>query len=475
VEAGISNASLLASLISDQDSYTGSESIKIKSPDVIIVSGDIILGSTDPVNSATIIEKQYEEAREFLNQMVEHFLNGNKHRLVVVPGNHDVDWKYSTESMSPIERSKVFDSSDKVKSQYLRGALSHTSKIRWNWRDLSFYEITDLDKYSKRFDAFARFYHALYEGKRVYSLDPAKQQDIFDLPELNIAIVAYNSCYENDHLQFVGDIHPDCIADTKLAIREFRKKGRLILATWHHNTKGSPYEVNYMDNAHLKSFINSGISVGFHGHQHKTEIISEFSDVVEQKKVIVFSAGTLCAGPKELPTGNNRQYNLVEIVWDDGSPELAITLHTREKTDTSTFNNPIWKAGKIDSNLISYYKVNVDKPEPAEMEISLLEIERKMKNGFTGEAIKDLLTLDLENPFVRKFLVQCLIQEGDSRLALEIFSKPTTDQEFILALQSAIQNGDKAAMGSLLVEASSFNSADATLAILVRKVEAILQ
>ncbi len=323
MEAGISNSSLLASLVTDQDSYTRSEPVQIKSPDLIIVSGDIILGSADPVNSADIIAKQYEEAREFLNRMVEHFLNGNKRGLVVVPGNHDVDWKYSKESMTVIERNEIFDSADKVKSQYLRGALSHTSKIRWNWRDLSFYEITDLEKYAKRFKAFATFYEALYEGTRSFSLDPAEQQDIFDLPELGITVIAYNSCYGNDHLQFVGDIHPDCIANTKLAIRDFRKKGRLILATWHHNTKGSPYEVNYMDNAHLKSFINSGISLGFHGHQHKTEVIHEFSDVIEQKKVIVFSAGTLCAGPSELPTGNNRQYNLIEVVWDDESPNFG--------------------------------------------------------------------------------------------------------------------------------------------------------
>ncbi len=156
-------------------------------------------------------------------------------------------------------------------------------------------------------------------------------------------------------------------------------------------------------------------------------------------------------------------------------PILAITLHTREKTDTSTFDNPIWKAGRIDSNLVSYYRINIEKPEQAELEISLLEIERKMKSGLTDEAIRDLLTLDLEDPFVRKFLVECIIQEGNLTLALEIFSKPNTDQEFILALQSAIQNGDKSAMQNLLVQAAAFNSTDATLGVLVRKVRAILQ
>jgi predicted MPP superfamily phosphohydrolase len=41
----ITNASLLASLVTDKDKYTTGEDPKIKAPDLIIVSGDVIRGS----------------------------------------------------------------------------------------------------------------------------------------------------------------------------------------------------------------------------------------------------------------------------------------------------------------------------------------------------------------------------------------------------------------------------------------------
>ncbi len=61
----ISNSSLLASLVNDRDKYTSSEVPKIKQPDLIIVSGDVIRGSIKPDGSDTEVQGQYDEAIEF--------------------------------------------------------------------------------------------------------------------------------------------------------------------------------------------------------------------------------------------------------------------------------------------------------------------------------------------------------------------------------------------------------------------------
>ncbi len=196
--------------------------------------------------------------------------------------------------MEKIDSAKVFDEKNTLKWEILKEALNQNSITRWSWKDLSFYKITDTEKYKKRLEAFANFYTMFYGGEREYSIDPKEQYDIFDFPEFNLTITAFNSCHNNDHLRLVGDIHPECIANVNLKLRALQKKGRFVLSTWHHNTKGLPYDSNYMDNSRLKNFIDSGISIGFHGHQHKTELIHEFSDVIEQKKIIVFSAGTSC-------------------------------------------------------------------------------------------------------------------------------------------------------------------------------------
>lgn len=469
----ISNIALLSSLLKDKDRYTISEEPQIKSPDIIIVSGDIIRGSTKPTGSEAEVQNQYAEAFSFLNDLTKHLLEGNKNRIVLIPGNHDIDWKMSRESMEKIDGSTIFDDKNNLKGEILKEALNQNSHTRWSWRDLSFYKITDVEKYNKKLEAFANFYTSFYEGKRQYSIDPREQYDVFDFPEFNLTIASFNSCYNNDHLRLVGDIHPECIAAVNMKIRELQKKGRLFLATWHHNTKGLPYDSNYMDNSRLKNFIDSGISIGFHGHQHKTELIHEFSNVIEQKKIIVFSAGTLCGGPNELPVGNNRQYNIIEIEAQENKETLKVTLHVREKTDSSPFDNPIWTAGRIDSKNVSHYTVEIDKPSPADPTTVLLEIESLMANGEYESAKKLLLEMELQNDFVRKFLSECIIQTEDFELATKLFEEPQNDEEAIIILNAAIRLGKRGQMKEVMARIKKQNSANSIIKELIKKIEAI--
>jgi hypothetical protein len=469
----ITNIALLSSLINDRDRYTVSETPKIKSPEIIIVSGDVIRGSVKPDGSEVEVQNQYEEALSFLNDLTSRFLGGNKKRIIIIPGNHDIDWKYSKESMVKIDSTKIFDEKNTLKWEILKESINQNSTTRWSWKDLSFYKINDTDKYNKRLEAFANFYATFYNSERSYSLDPKDQFDIFDFPEFNLTVMAFNSCYNNDHLRLVGDIHPECIAAANLKIRDFKKKGRLVLATWHHNTKGQPYDSNYMDNSRLKNFIDSGVAIGFHGHQHKTELIHEFSDVIEQKKIIVFSAGTLCGGPNELPVGNNRQYNIIEIENLPEKEDFDVTLHVREKTDSSPFGNPIWTAGRIDSKNVSHYSLEIEKPIITDLSGILIDIENLISNKRYPEAKLALSNLDLKNDFVRKFLVECILQTEDFKLALKVFTEPRTDEEIIAVLNSAIQLGNKQQMVEVSEKIKKLSTANPAIKELIKKVEAI--
>ena len=474
--AEITNAALLASLVKDNDKYTVHEKPQIKSPDIIIVSGDVIRGSVKQDGSEVEVQGQYDEAVEFLNQLTAQFLNGDKKRIIIIPGNHDVDWKFSKESMIKIESDKIFDALGKVKNQILKDAINQKSKVRWNWRDLSFYEISDYEKYNKRLEAFSNFYTTFYEGTRQFSLNPTEQYNIFDLPNFNLTIVAFSSCYNNDHLRLVGDINPACIGNASLKLREYSKKGRLIFATWHHNTKGLPYDSNYMDNTKLKNFIDSGISVGFHGHQHKTELIHAYNDVLEQKKIIVFSAGTLCGGAEELPVGNNRQYNLIEIDWNKPDDEfINVQLHTREKSDSSSFENPIWKQGRIDSVLVSNYTVKIEKPRQPDSRAALIEVENFFKRGDFPKGKQLLLALDGNDDFVRKYLADLIIATEDFKLALQVFSEPRNDEELITVLNASIQLKNQFKMKELLTVAKEFGSTNTIIKEFTYKIVALLK
>lgn len=470
----ITNSALLSSLINDKDRYTTSDNPQIKSPDLIVVSGDIVRGSNMLIGSEIELQSQYDEAIDFLNELTRHFLDGDKSRIIVIPGNHDVDWKYSKESMVKVENTKVFDEKNNFKWEYLQESIHPNSPTRWSWKDLSFYKITNNGIYLKRLEAFSKFYSAFYGSSRTYSLKPAEQIDFFDYPQFNLTVAAFNSCFNNDHLRFVGDIHPDCIAKATLQLREFKKRGRLILGTWHHNTKGGPNESNYMDSTRLKNFINSGIVIGFHGHQHKTEVINEYNDVIEQKKITVFSAGTLCGGPKELPTGSNRQYNLIELESSTENDVIKVTLHVREKSESSSLDNPIWTPGRIDSNNVSYYAFEITNPYQIDISTVLMDIDNLMQKGDYDNAINCLMGMDLSNDFVRKFLIECILQTENHKLAIELFSKPLSHEEIIVVLNSATQLRNKSKIKEILDEISGTEISDPSTKLIINKAKAIL-
>jgi predicted phosphodiesterase len=470
-EFQISNSALLSSLISDRDKYTQTEFPKIKFPDIIIVSGDIVRGSTNPnvTESLQELSDQYLEAEEFLNDITTHFLGGDKSKIIIIPGNHDIDWKYSKASMEKIDNTKVFDASNNLKWEILQESIHPDSLTRWSWKELSFFKIKDIPTYNKRLEAFSNFYVKFYEGKRKYSLDPAEQYDLFDYPLFNLSIVAYNSCHNNDHLRFVGDIHPDCISNSSLKIRELIKRGRLIIGTWHHNTKGGPNESNYMDNSRLKNFIDSQIIIGFHGHQHKMEVINEYNDVIEQKKITVFSAGTLCGGPKDLPTGSNRQYNLIELNSEKDRNIIKITLHVREKSESSSFTNPIWTAGRIDSKNISYYSFEIVDPRKVDISTVLLDIAKLIGERHYDKAKEALLKMDVNDEFVRKFLTECIVHTDDFALALEIFSKPKSNKEIIVVLDAATQLKNSQKIKEILNEITDEAKSDPSVREIIKK------
>ena len=95
---------LLYSIQKDCEIYTNEGICK---PDIIVVSGDLVEGSKDD-DGVDIIKEQYAEVGKFLEKLADLFLNGNRMRMIIVPGNHDYCYKLSKDSMelSPEEKLK---------------------------------------------------------------------------------------------------------------------------------------------------------------------------------------------------------------------------------------------------------------------------------------------------------------------------------------------------------------------------------
>src|SRR5204863_7019094 len=89
-----------------------------------------------------------------------------------------------------------------------------------------------------------------------------------------------------------------------------------------------PERTDYMDRDTAAFLASRGFAVGLHGHQHRTE--SETHKVVDLNNqfIIAVSAGSLCAGRNELPTGQYRAYNIIEISDDYSTLKLnAYAMH----------------------------------------------------------------------------------------------------------------------------------------------------
>ena len=118
---------LFYSLQRDCDEYVNEGILK---PEIIVVSGDVVEGSKDN-DAERIIRSQYKEVTSFLNKLTDYFLDGDKGRMVIVPGNHDYCYKTSIESMtiSPdvMTENDLRDLIDVLSSSV--GSLSSAEKI----------------------------------------------------------------------------------------------------------------------------------------------------------------------------------------------------------------------------------------------------------------------------------------------------------------------------------------------------------
>jgi 3',5'-cyclic AMP phosphodiesterase CpdA len=100
----IRNGVLLDSLERDRDRYASNEEPRIRPPNFIIVSGDIVQGVKHGTPDAEWrLREQYDEALSFLNDLTNRFVAGDKRRVVIVPGNHDVSDDNFRQSLAAID------------------------------------------------------------------------------------------------------------------------------------------------------------------------------------------------------------------------------------------------------------------------------------------------------------------------------------------------------------------------------------
>lgn len=433
----ISNEALLNSILQDVEN-SASEDPSIPRPQIIVVSGDIIQGTgKDTPNHGEILQSQYNQAEQFLTGLANNLLNGDRRYLVIVPGNHDINFPKMFSSLAEVD----YATGDEKRRLELANLIwRKQSKYRWSWGEFKLYEIADESLYEERLAEFTAFYEAFYCGVRTYSKDPARQYDIFDYPEFGLVIAGFNSCFLNDPWNRQGAIHPRAFSNACNDLRNREFRGRLRLAVWHHSTKGAPRQDDYMDTDFLQQLVNHGFSLGFHGHQHKPELIDEKFAFGGERKVNALSASTLAGGEQALSPGGTRGYNRIVLDLD----AWKVELHVRQMANPD-FLNPIWIKGFL-PNQMSFQQFDLQQPRPVDpLSITsqdLPEAEGLLREKQFKDAIAVLEPIAEHHEMAKRLLLHAFIGDDDNAGIIRWFSEPTTPEE-IIAICDALWEAGK--------------------------------
>lgn len=325
---------LLGPLLTDlRDRHEG---LSIEKLDFIVISGDI-------TNRASPAE--FEKAHEVVSTLAKN-VGLSAGRLLIVPGNHDLDWEckvYDFKKKRHVDPKKLVD-----------GAFVEQGDG---------YLLRDDARYPERFHNFSHhFYHPLLLSE--YPLDPAAQ----GLPTLfvpeKLQFFLFNSAWEIDEeFRERSGLAPKAVSRALDAgqrqVREARERGELgatdavlKLAVFHHPVTGNE---KIHDVAFLEQFRRHDVRAVLHGHVHEERVAIE-GHLAPIRQLHVVGAGSFGAPGSHRPESVPRLYNVITI-----SRDLQ-----RMRVDTRCLRKPTgaWEAfavwpGKTPGEKRAYYEVEL--------------------------------------------------------------------------------------------------------------------
>lgn len=425
---------LLASLKTDCNKYV--REYGIPKPNVIIVSGDLVQGGTTEE-----IKEQYEASLEFLIDLTNDFLDGDRKRVIIVPGNHDVDWNITTQSMEVLKPGRKKVEKEAYNRIVKQSHSGDTSLFRWSWNDQKVYMIKDGSKYTKRFASFREFFNKFYEGFYEYPEDEDYQYTFFDIPDLGVSFLGLNSCYNNDHLNRSGTINSVCVTNASSEIERRVQSGQLVIGVWHHHTIGTPFEENYLDYTILDTLVGYGIQLSLHGHQHYCAVAREHTDVYDSKRMLLISTGSLYGGEHTMSYGASRQYNVITLEEKDKKIEIA--LYSRADMSSRAKDIPEWGPGIIKGTSNSSWTYKIEAPMNMTEYEEIDSIMRTYEStGDYVQALNKIKIVKAQLPMARKIILDLMQREEKYEDIAAYFMPPTTDHEAIALIDAANEIND---------------------------------
>lgn len=269
---------------SSQLKWDISNDLQLNKIDCLVISGDV--GSHADISD-------YEAAKAFLDDFCPRF-DIDSSKLVIVPGNHDVNWPVSEDAYS--------------------GEV-----------------ISNHNQYKLRFSNFSNFFNSVMD--REYSLEYDEQFSLLEFPEFEIVILGLNSAWENDHInnKRAGIKSEAVTRSLNLFLDNY--KGWIKIAVWHHPIHDTQGE-SIRDTGYLERLSVADFRLALHGHIHMladTEL--KYDRSPNGRGIHVIGAGTFGAPTTELTSCYPWEYNVIQIL------DNTVKVKTRRREE----ENGAWK------------------------------------------------------------------------------------------------------------------------------------
>ena len=419
----------------------------------MVISGDIIWGAKlGQTRFDEDIGRQYEVAMEFLVQLTERLFAGDRTRVVLVPGNHDCCWNTAFSGMTPVQPGEE-------PRDVLAELEFPNSPFRWNWNERKLYKVSDPDRYSQRLDRYWEFVDQFYEGFDLkFPIQRETGYNLFELDDGRILVAAFASLHGNDCFSTQASFEPTAIPGAALRARDAGGYYDLRIAVWHHGVYSQPsYRSDYLAINSVYELIGHGFQLGLHGHQHFAEVGSHYVHVPGEHEMALVSAGSLCAGSKDLPRGVDRQYNVV-VVSDDYSEAL---IHVREMTRGNHFAASS-KVSSLDKGVVRMRLTRRDNsregplnPEKARRAALILSAEGELRSGRCEKALEILEDGGFEtDAYGRSLLIQAAEDSEEWEKLVVVLADPRTADERIKLVAALAHTGRIEEAMTRLVEPS---------------------
>nr|VFJ65803.1 MAG: WD domain-containing protein, G-beta repeat-containing protein [Candidatus Kentron sp. FW] len=282
------------------------QELKIKRLSYLVISGDITHRATEP---------EYQAAFAMVDSLVKRF-GLDSSRVVIVPGNHDVNWDLSKKGYTFVHKDDLLP--ELPKGRHIPagevGAL-----------------VRDDEKYRERFAPFNdHFYRHVYPREH-YPPDEAEQFLLVERPEDRILFLGLNSSWQLDHhFQDRASIHMPALSRALDRLNEEKYDNWLRIAVFHHSVTGK----EAMNDEFMELLTVNGFQLCLHGHIH--EAMEGFHKYDDKRGIRIVGAGTFGAPAREQVSGIPLQYNLLTL--DPETGEMEVKTRKKEKP------NGVWSA-----------------------------------------------------------------------------------------------------------------------------------